>query len=350
MIVPYGEPHPMHAWRTYFDAGEYGLGACVNSLALGCDCVGAIRYIDAHLIDGAGEPYAVPSAICIHEEDAGLLWKHTDELSGTVETRRARRLVVNAMVTVGNYDYAFRWNLHLDGSIEVEVQLHGIVSTMALAPGEVPAGATVVDRGLAAPNHQHLFSFRLDLDVDGTGNSVHEVEAQAVASPLGNAFTARVTPLDRESLARRDAAAERARAWHVVNPTRRNAHGGATGYRIVPQHGVSTLLAAPGSSVDERAGWARHTLWVTRFDEGERHPSGTYPFQRRPTQGLAQWSDQDRELVDTDVVVWYTVGTTHFVRPEDWPIMPVARAGFRLEPVGFFDRNPTLDVPPPSHC
>ena len=180
MIVPYGESHPMHSWRTYFDAGEYGLGACTNSLALGCDCVGEIRYLDAHLVDREGRPRVVPDAICLHEEDAGLLWKHSDHLAGRVEVRRARRFVVNSMVTVGNYDYAFRWYLHLDGSIECEVQLHGIVSTMALAPGEQPAGSSVIDRGLAAPNHQHFFCFRLDLDVDGVENSVREVESEAI--------------------------------------------------------------------------------------------------------------------------------------------------------------------------
>ena len=30
-----------------------------------------------------------------------------------------------------------------------------------------------------------------------------------------------------------------------------------------------------------------------------------------------------------------------------WPVMPVATIGFMLKPVGFFDRNPALDVPRP---
>jgi primary-amine oxidase len=354
MIVPYGESHPFHSWRTYFDAGEYGLGACTNSLELGCDCVGEIRYLDAHLVDQAGRPRLVRNAICLHEEDAGLLWKHSDELAGRVEVRRARRFVLNSMVTVGNYDYAFRWNLHLDGSIECEVQLHGIVSTMALASGEQPRESTVIDSGLAAPNHQHFFCFRLDLDVDGVSNSVHEVESEAIPAgpenPLGNAFRARVTPLRSESEARRDSDERAARAWHVVNPARHNGLGGEVSYRVVPMHGVSTMLAQPGARVSARAGFARHTLWVTRHDEAERHPAGRYPYGRSETVGLPQWSEADRSLEETDVVLWYTVGTTHFVRPEDWPIMPVARAGFRLEPVGFFDRNPTLDVPAPHAC
>ena len=78
MVVPYGDPHDGFYWRTYFDAGEYGMGRLANSLQLGCDCLGEIRYVDAVLADGAGAPREIPNAICIHEEDAGVLWKHTE--------------------------------------------------------------------------------------------------------------------------------------------------------------------------------------------------------------------------------------------------------------------------------
>jgi primary-amine oxidase len=353
MIVPYGAPDPMHAWRTYFDAGEYGLGASLNPLELGCDCLGEITYLDAHLADHAGEPRRIANAICLHEEDSGLLWKHTDHATGRVETRRGRRFVVNAMATVGNYEYAFRWYLQLDGGIEVEIQLHGIVSTMALAGGDAPAGANVVDRGLAAPHHQHMFCFRLDLDVDGVANELHEVESERVPAgpdnPVGNAFRPRVTALASEDAARRDADESAARVWLVSSAGRRNAHGAPTAYRLVPGRGTATLLAQPGSSVDRRAGFARHTLWATRYDPDERFPAGAYPYQRDDPGGLPDWS-RGRPLAGEDIVLWYTVGVTHFVRPEDWPIMPMTKAGFALEPAGFFDRNPTLDVPPPDRC
>jgi primary-amine oxidase len=352
MIVPYGEPDPMHNWRTYFDAGEYGLGACMNSLELGCDCLGEIRYLDAHLADHAGRPQRIANAICVHEEDAGILWKHTDHMTGETELRRARRLVVNAMATVGNYEYAWRWQFGLDGTIEVEVQLHGIVSTMALG-ADPPLGSNVIDDGLAAPHHQHLFCFRLDLDVDGPENVVHEVEAERVpaglANPAGNAFRPRVTALRDESEGRRDADESGSRVWTVESAARRNRFGAPTAYRLVPGHGVATLLAQPESSVGRRAGFARHSLWVTRHDAAERFPAGAYPYQRADAGGLPAWST-NRPLEGADVVLWYTVGVTHFVRPEDWPIMPGSRAGFSLEPVGFFDRNPTLDIPPPPHA
>lgn len=350
MIVPYGDPHPMHSWRTYFDAGEYGLGACTNSLVLGCDCVGDITYLDAHLADARGDVVEIPNAICLHEEDHSLLWKHTDHGSGQVENRRARRFVVNSMATVGNYDYAFRWNFGLDGHIELELQLHGIISTMVHAPGEELKGTNLVDRGLSAPHHQHLFCMRLDLDVDGVENTVREIEAEAIPigpdNPIGNAFRSKTTVLTTERAAMRNANDALARAWYVGNPNRENAVGGTPSYRIVPMHGVTPMLAQPESSVSQRAGFGRNILWVTPYREDERHAAGTFPYGTIGQPGLPQWTEADRPIENTDLVCWYTVGVTHFVRPEDWPVMPVARAGFRLEPAGFFDRNPALDVPP----
>jgi primary-amine oxidase len=73
-----------------------------------------------------------------------------------------------------------------------------------------------------------------------------------------------------------------------------------------------------------------------------QHPGGA---------GLPAFIAGDRDIDGTDIVLWHTFGPTHFPRPEDWPVMPVARCGFVLKPTGFFDRNPTLDVPPPArHC
>lgn len=51
---------------------------------------------------------------------------------------------------------------------------------------------------------------------------------------------------------------------------------------------------------------------------------------------------QDRALLGADPVVWYTFGVTHFVRPEDYPVMPCDTIGFTLRPVGFFKANPAL--------
>jgi primary-amine oxidase len=352
MVVPYGDPGAMHGWKNAFDAGEWGLGRMANSLKLGCDCLGTVQYLDGVLATEQGEPYTVEHAICVHEEDYGILWKHVDQRGGTDEVRRSRRLVVSFVATVGNYEYGFYWYLYLDGNIQLEVKLTGIVSTMAITEGDHPDFANVIAPGLAAPHHQHLFSARLDVDVDGRVNSVYEVEAEPVVTgpenPWGNAFAQKATRLETELGAQRETNAATSRGWKVVNPASVNRLGQPVGYKLVPTMSTPTMLASPESSVGQRAGFARHNLWVTPYRRDERRAAGEYPNQHAGGDGLPRWTSADRPVTDTDVVLWYTFGVTHFVRPEDWPVMPVEYTGFVLSPVGFFDRNPALDVPPPS--
>jgi primary-amine oxidase len=353
MVVPYGDPHPMHGWKNAFDAGEWGLGRMTNSLTLGCDCLGVIHYFDVVMATEAGDPYVIEQAICMHEEDYGILWKHQDLHGGTTEVRRSRRLVVSFIATVGNYEYGFYWYFYLDGSIQLEVKLTGIISPMAVAPGEVPEFDNLVAPGLAGPNHQHLFSARLDLDVDGPVNRVYEVEAERVPTgpdnPWGNAFRQRRTLLESELGAQREIDAATSRVWTVVNPGVTNRVGQPVGYKLVPTMATPTMLAAPDSSVGRRAGFAQHNLWATPYAVDERRAAGDYPNQHEGGDGLPRWTAADRSIADTDVVLWYTFGVTHFVRPEDFPVMPVEYTGFLLAPVGFFDRNPSLDVPPSTN-
>jgi primary-amine oxidase len=353
MVVPYGSSDPAHRWKNAFDAGEWGLGRFVNSLELGCDCLGEITYLDAVMANEQGEPSVVEQAICVHEEDDGIAWKHQDLNTGNVEVRRSRRFVVSAVFTVGNYEYAFYWRFYQDASIELEVRLTGIVQPCAfdLHP---PENMTVVAPGLAAPHHQHLFCLRLDLDVDGGPNSVYEVDV--VPSGGGeddawaNGITAQSTLLGREQDAQRDVDPSRSRVWKVVNERSLNALGQPVAYKLLPAS-TPTLLAGEGSVVRRRAAFATHNLWVTPYAEDERRAAGPWPNQHVGGAGLPDWTAANRDLVDTDVVLWHTFGLTHVVRPEDWPVMPVERTGFWLIPVGFFDRNPALDLPPsPGHC
>jgi primary-amine oxidase len=352
MVVPYRDASPDHYRRTAFDIGEWGLGFMTTSLSLGCDCLGDITYLDAVVHDSRGEPRTIPNAICIHEEDSGVGWKHVDERAG-VEVRRARRLVVSFHVTVANYEYLVYWRFYQDGNIECEVRATGILVTSHTdAPGSRPGNGTLVDHGLYAPFHQHFIVARLDLDVDGSANTVYATDSQAAAAgdpddPYGLGLVVHSTPLRTEQEGKQVYDWGTQRGWKVVNNKVPNGLGTPVGYKLVPSASFPPLLD-PASPAYQRAEVIGHTLWVTPYRADERWPCGDFPVQSEHDSGLAAWTRADRPIEDTDVVLWYVFGIHHITRPEDWPVMPSDIVSFWLKPFGFFDRNPALDVPP-SH-
>ncbi len=353
MVVPYGDPRPAYFRRNAFDIGEYGIGMLANSLELGCDCLGEIYYFDVAGHDSHGQPVTLRNAICMHEEDHSVLWKHYDWRTGYMETRRSRRLVVSMIATVGNYEYGLYWYFYQDGTIQFEVKLTGIISNGAVLPGEEPKWGTLVAPQVYGPIHQHFFNVRLDMMIDGADNSVYEVNTVADSSgpenPHNNAFHTEATLLENESEAQRVIDPLSARYWTIVNPAVRNRLGQPVSYKIVPGENVLPF-AQEGARILQRAGFMTKHLWVTPYDPRERYAAGDYPNQHAGGAGLPAYTAANRSIANTDVVVWYTFGAHHVVRPEDWPVMPVTTIGFSLKPVGFFDRNPALDVPPTAAC
>ncbi len=352
MVVPYGDPSPVRSWQNYFDTGEYLVGQYANSLELGCDCLGEITYLSPVISDAFGTPREIRNGICMHEEDWSILAKHSDMWSGIDYTRRNRRLVISFFTTIGNYDYGFYWYLYLDGTIEFEAKATGVVFTSAY-PGKGYPYASELAPGLGAPFHQHLFGARLDMAVDGLANRVEEENVVRVpmgeGNERGNAFSRTRTVLATESAAVREADMRNGRTWVVSNPTSLNRLGEPVAYKLHPQ-GQPTLLADPASSVAQRAAFATKDLWVTRFAEGERYPTGDFVNQHGGGAGLPAYIKDDRDIDGQDIVLWHTFGLTHFPRVEDWPIMPVDSVGFKLRPEGFFDRSPVLDVPASSQA
>ncbi|RZT16015.1 primary-amine oxidase [Mycobacterium sp. BK558] len=354
MVVPYRDPSPDHYRRTAFDIGEWGLGFMTTSLELGCDCLGEIRYLDAVLHDSAGEPYTITNAICLHEEDNAVLWKHVDHDIGA-EVRRMRRLTLSFHVTVANYEYLVYWRLYQDGNIECEVRATGIMVTTPLPPGAPSPNGTIVDERTYAPFHQHFLVARLDMDIDGPDNTV--VASESYAEPIGPdnphglSLVTRNTALRSEAEARQDVNFGTQRAWKVVNPNVVTGIGAHPAYKLVPTGAIPPMFD-PGSPVLQRAGVIAHTLWVTPNRPDERWPAGEFVNQSLRDTGLTQWTAADRPIENTDVVLWYVFGIHHITRPEDWPVMPADVVSFWLKPFGFFDRNPALDVvgTPPDAC
>ncbi|MBJ6135195.1 primary-amine oxidase [Ochrobactrum sp. Q0168] len=348
MAVPYADPSPQHFAKCAFDAGEFGLGKLANQLELGCDCLGHIHYFNVPAADDFGQPFLMKNAICMHEEDFGILWKHNEFRSNISETRRSRRLVISFFATVGNYDYGFYWYLYQDGTIQLDAKLTGIVQTAALPDGERYQWGGMIVPSLGGPSHQHFFNARLHMTVDGNGNSVTEHDYIRVPmgpeNPHGNVFKVSSTVLENEADAAREADGSTGRYWKVINPNKSNDVGNAPGYKLVVMPSP-TLLADPGSSVYKRAGFASKHVWVTPYAPEERFASGDYPNQHGGECGLPVYVRQKRSIVNEDIVLWHSFGHTHVCKPEDFPIMPVEYAGFTLKPNNFFKTSPAMKVP-----
>jgi len=252
---------------------------------------------------------------------------------------------------VANYEYLVYWRFYQDGNIECEVRATGILVTSHVGKARAENGV-LVDADTYAPFHQHFIVARLDLDVDGPDNTVYVTDSRPSAvgdpdDPYGIGLVVRSTALRTEAEGRQDYDWGTQRGWKIMNDNARNGLGTPTGYKLVPSSAFPPLLD-PASPAFRRAEVIGHTLWVTPYHPQERWPCGDFPNLSETDSGLPVWTAGDRPIENTDVVLWYVFGIHHITRPEDWPVMPSDIVSFWLKPVGFFDRNPALDVPP-SH-
>ncbi|MDO9103912.1 MAG: hypothetical protein Q7U57_03010 [Methylovulum sp.] len=352
IYVPYGLPDVNWVWRTAFDVGEYGMGRFVNPLAANIDVPNNALFFNARIADDSGSSIVYPNAVGLYERNSGLLWKRVDPDSSAQDRREARELVITSNSWIGNYIYGIHYIFQLNGTLDVRVDatgttlnqgvnsitegsVHGRVVDKASAAG---GGAAIV----AAPNHQHFFNFRADLDIDGLANRVYESNVQAQTSAWGNAFASEDSLLATEAGARRDIDLSRARTWKILSSNGKHDLGTPTGYTLTLGD-TATPYSSDHFAARQRAGFVEHPLWVTRYHADELYATGTYPNQGSAGQGLPAYSG-DENLQDQDVVLWVSAGLTHIPDVEQYPVMNTESLQvFRLTPYGFFRRNPALN-------
>jgi primary-amine oxidase len=356
MVVPYGDPKAGWFFRNAFDEGEFGIGRLALSLEPKIDYPENATLFNAVFAQENGSAVPLPRAVALYERDGGVLWKHVDYTSLPFvhnESRRARQLVLSWYANVGNYEYGFNWIFHQDGMLEMEANLTGIMAARGINEDENHSAHNTMHAHKVAPqveavHHQHFFNFRLDFDVDGVSNSVVEMNTQAMPAgknnPYNNAFTMTENLLRTELQAQRQMNFASARKWKIINPANKNTLGAPTGYLLFPGENA-VPFAAPTSSVRKRAGFLSAHLWATPYAQDEMYAAGFYVNQSKGGEGLPKWTKANRPIDNQDLVVWYTLGVTHIPRPEEWPVMTVHKASFKLMPSGFFTKNPALDVP-----
>lgn len=351
LFVPYGDPN--YLMVHWFDAGEFGMDtAFPSSFVPMNDAPENAKLLPVISNDESGRPRTLPGSIAIYERDGGVLWRHGGD------SRRARDLVVASIHQAGNYDYTFSWIFHQDGSLEMQVDLSGFVETRNVERDKDPDSrhtgtsqeqyGTLVAPHIEASNHQHFFSFRLDMDVDGpVKNQIYEMNVEPAdrkANPQPNGMAMKETLLRTESAAQRDVNMSAHRCWKIVNPGIRNKYNQPSAYMLLPGE-TAVPYSAPDSYLRKTSRFTEHQLWATPYNPIQLYAAGDYVFDGDPTDGLAIWTKANRPIEFEDIVLYYTVGVTHVPRVEDWPIMATHHAGFKLVPAGFFSSNPAIGVP-----
>lgn len=349
MTVPYADARDPFVRKQAFDFGDGGAGTCANNLSLGCDCLGLIKYFDGITVTKDGKARTLPNAVCLHEQDNGIGWKHTNWRTGRAVVTRSRELVVQFIITLANYEYVFAYKFDQAGGITIETRATGIVSVVNIDPGKTSAYGNVVQTGVLAQNHQHIFCVRIDPAIEGDANTVlveesHTVPTNPETNPNGNYYEVRSEAIKKSSWL--DAAPLANRVLKMVNPAKTNpVSGKPIGYKLTPSP-TQLLLADPNSLQAKRALFAQHHIWVTKHRDDELYAAGRFTLQsRNESGGVADMVARNDDVEATDVVIWNVFGLTHNPRVEDWPVMPVEIHHVTLRPADFFTANPALDVP-----
>ncbi|EEH21609.1 hypothetical protein PABG_03825 [Paracoccidioides brasiliensis Pb03] len=349
MTVPYGDPRPPFQRKQAFDFGDGGAGRSANNLALGCDCLGVIKYLDSFNVDASGRPSVAKNVVCIHEQDNGIGWKHTNFRTSQAVVTRYRELVVQFVITLANYEYIFAYKFDQAGGVTFETRATGIVSVVNIDPGKTSPWGNVVSPGALAQNHQHLFCLRIDPAIDGHRNTIFREESLPIpmditTNPHGNAYNVVSQPIATSSGF--NASPSTNLTVKMSNTNVRNPISGRpVSYKFTPP-ATQLILADPRSTVARRAQFAKHHVWVTAYRDGELFAGGKFTNQSRSERGgLADAAARNDSTLDSDVVLWSVFGLTHNPRVEDWPVMPIEKIELHLRPADFFDRNPALDVP-----
>lgn len=352
MMVPYGDPDAAWLYKIFMDAGEYGVGLSTRPLNIGSDVPKNATMFDAALNGTDGKAQIIKKSFALFERYADPEWSHNGD------ARERRELVLRAIATIGNYDYVLDWVFLQNGSIKLMAGATGLAQvkavdskTMADKTAEKDTrNGKLVDANIVAPTHQHIFSYRLDLDVDGESNSVGEILPKAISVKNPEFARSEMITVEKTYKVEQDAIQkfDADKIVLVTNTSKQNKLGYATGYQVMPYAGgthpfMEEPLFTKTDYVLKRAEFINNHIWVTPYMKDELYSEGKYTTHNKDT-GLGLWTQQNRSIENKDTVVWLTTGTTHVMRAEEFPIMPTEWVTAMIKPFNFFNETPTLDL------
>ncbi len=357
MFVPYMDPNPTWAYRTFMDAGEFGLGYLISSLEGGVDCPDSGVIADLTFPNDIGGTYTRPRALCIFERATGdPAWRHYSGGQKTVDGRPQYELVVRHIPTLGNYDYVVDYVFSPQGNIGIRVGSTGFdaIKSVAAADMESPSAAEDTQFGsliapyTVAPFHDHFVNFRIDLDVDGPQNSLvldTVIPAQIKNQPpRTSSWQLQSQRYKTEGPIVADQhGANGGQRWRVINPNVKTKLKNNPGIWL-DGHSGTTAILDDADAPQMRAGFSKTTMWVSRFQPQEQWAAGLYPNLSSKDEGLPAFVSDNESIANEDLVMWYNLAFRHIPRPEDFPILPTYWHELKLRPASFFDMDPSMTL------
>ncbi|ROW13632.1 hypothetical protein VPNG_04501 [Cytospora leucostoma] len=371
-MAHYAGDDPMAGGQEFLDS-FFGMGTMAFELVPGYDCPAYAEYLGTQL-HRAGRTEELVNNICLFEftSDA-LLSRHTAQYSVTAS--RNTYLTVRSVSTVGNYDYTIDYIFYLDGAIEVKVRASGYIYGAFYANNpakhEDEYGHRIHD-ALSSSMHDHVISFKADLDVAGSANDAVRmaVEPATISYPWDQPY---IRERSTMHLAEYPVAREAGLEWPrnagefylVYSADQRNAWGERKGYRVVSGTGMGNtphLTIANSTVLGDSARWAEKDVWVIRQKDHE--PRGADPLNyldplnplldftriadgESLERGRAEGEGEGEEEgdYDGDLVLYVNVGSHHVPHSGDIPntLMHTSASSVMFLPHNFADRDPSRE-------
>ncbi len=354
MFVPYMDPDPTWAYRAFMDAGEFGLGYLLSLLQPGIDCPETAAFIDVTLPNDTGGTYVRERGFCIFERPTGdPAWRHYSPSRKIVRGQPQVELVVRHIPTLGNYDYVVDYVFSPQGNIKLRVGATGFDAIKSVSAKDMDSPTAKQDTTYGnliapytvAPNHDHYFNFRLDLDVDGQNNTLSRDVFVAGAAPNGGGrkslWTTKTQRFVKEGPVVSDHDSMSGEVLRVVNLGTVNGLKQHPSLWLNTHHDAQSILD-PEDPPQARAQFSSSPFWVTRYKPDELWAAGLYPNLNPKDEGLPQFVADNEDVAGQDIVVWYTMGFRHVTRPEDFPILPTFWHEMTIRPAFFFDMDPSM--------
>ncbi|XP_041370990.1 putative amine oxidase [copper-containing] [Gigantopelta aegis] len=335
------------------------LGTRCRALVPGADCPLTATLIGkSFLVESTEDLGYLSNVFCLFEQNLGVpLRRHMSYAqnegqwySGMLNSA----LTLRSIIVISNYDYVIDFNFYQNGAIEVKVHSTGYIFTTFYSQEKHSYGFKMHDN-ILGNIHQHLFNFKVDIDILGTRNryetldiSTEEVSNEQTTGNDGDTYWQvkfdhhlRRTELDAAYKFNFDHL-----KYHLIfNNNKKTSQGVQRAYRIL-MSGMSKQLLPEDKNNEISISWARYQMAVTKVKDDERQSSSHYGLfdSLLPTVNFTTFVADDDGIVDEDLVLWLTMGLYHIPHTEDLPVTPTVGGNlqFFLLPYNYFDECPSM--------